>query len=84
MLQIDDNGQELTLHEISLVVIEGLIMNYFGKRGPGRPRHNSEHARIKKGLRLMLKAAKISISPEQELFLMTRLMNKSLFDGDCL
>jgi hypothetical protein len=78
-----DAGVDLAPHHIAIAVIEGLVRNHFGKRGRGRPKQNSEYLRVKNGLRQMLRAAQISITAEQELVLMTRLMNKSLFDGDC-
>lgn len=71
-----------SVHDTAMTVLRGLVRNHFGKRGRGRPRQNSEMSRIKKGLREMLRASKSSIGPEQELALLSQLLNRSLFEGN--
>ena len=70
----------LSPQEIALLVLGGLARHHFGVRLKGRPpKTNSEFLRLKRGLRDLILASGLSITPDQELALLTQLANHSLF-----
>ncbi len=79
MMSVADQMHVTAIQDTSMAILGGLVRNHFGKRGRGRPRHNSEVARIKNGLRAMVRASGMSVTPEQELALLTQMLNRSLF-----